>query len=561
MPDYRREIVDVCIVGSGAGGAPLALRLAEAGAKVVVLEKGPWYTKADFTRDEIEIVRRDFWVPYVDDEPHLMVTDAAPQPAKTNFGWTANCVGGGTVHMSGYFYRLHPEDFRLRKRYGKLPGANLVDWPITYDDLAPFYAEVEREVGVSGRSGQYPNEPPRPDGEDYPFPPLVPNPLSRLVDDGAKKVGAHPFDTPRAIQSRARNGRAACTYCDFCGSYGCLVDAKGSTMAAILPRAVETGRCEVRPESMVTEVIAGSDGRAAGVRYRDADGKEHRQRARVVVVSATSVESARLLLNSVSGRHPKGIGNANGLVGRHLTFSTLAKGYASWERDQVPAPLRQPHPSHFLQRSIQDWYFLGAEGSSGHDKAGTIHYQLPHRNPIYQADRLARRGPLPLWGAELKKQIHRYWNDVVEIEFETFGEFLPNDGTFVSVGGAKDKFGLPVAEIHLRQLPDDTRNAAALMDKAFSVLEAAGATDKGVEEVGGVTSVLQHGTCRFGKDPATSVLDPSCRSHEVDNLYVVDGSFMPTSGGVASTFTIMANSFRVGKILADRFRRGEIARG
>jgi len=551
----------VCIVGSGAGGAPLALRLAEAGATVVVLEKGPWYTKADFRRDEIDIVRRDFFVPYVDDEPHLVVTDAAPTPQKSNFGWTSNCVGGGTVHMSGYFWRLHPEDFRMRRRYGDLPGAQLADWPISYDDLAPFYAEVEREVGVSGKHGQYPNEPPRPDGGDYPFPPLVPSPFSALVDEGGKRVGAHPFDTPRAIQSMARNGRAACTYCDFCGSYGCLVDAKGSTMAALLPRAVATGKCEVRPGCFVTEVVAGTDGRARGVRYVDEDGEERQQRARVVVVSATAIESARLLLNSQSGKHPQGLGNGHGLVGKHLTFSTLAKGYAAWERAKLPRRMLEPHPSHFLQRSVQDWYFLGADAGGAHDKAGTIHYQLPHRNPIYQADRIARRGPMPLWGAELKKQVHRYWNDVVEIEFETFGEFMANEGTFVTTGGAKDKRGVPVAEIHVRQLPDDTRNAHLLMDKAFSVLEAGGATERGVEEDGGITAVLQHGTCRFGNDPATSVLDPSCRSHEVDNLYVVDGSFMPTSGGVATTFTIMANSFRVGKILAERFERGEVSRG
>lgn len=558
MPDLSGETVDVCVVGSGAGGAPLALRLAQAGARVVVLEKGPWYTKKDFLQDEILTVRRDWWVPYVDDEPHTLVTDASPTPTKSNFGWVAQCVGGGTCHMSGFFYRHHPADFRMKERYGDLDGANLADWPISYEELAPFYDEVEREVGVSGEAVDHPHAPPR--SGPYPYPPLWASPLAELVDEGARKVGVRPFQTPRAILSRAKGKRSSCSYCDLCGSYGCLVDAKGSTMAALIPGAVATGKCEVRPGAFAVEVTTDPEGRARGVRWLDGEGRSHEQRARVVVVSATAVESARLLLNSTSPKHPRGLGNGSGLVGRNLTFSTVAKGYGVFEQAALPERLRGRHDVHFLQRSVQDWYFLADR--DGYDKAGTLHYLLPHRNPILQAERLAARSSPRLWGAALKAEVRRFWNDVHEIEFETFGEFLPNDGTHVTVDdGVKDRFGVPVARITIRQHPGDVANARALLDRGLEVLDAAGAKTTAAEEVAGVTSVLQQGTCRFGDDPATSVLDRDCRSHEVDNLYVVDGSFLPTSGGVPSTFTIMANSFRVGKALAERFRRGELPRG
>lgn len=552
----KHDLVDVCIVGSGAGGGPLAYTLAHAGIQVVVLEKGPWYTAKDFNHDEISTCRRNYFVPFAWDEPHLLWQPGAREPQRSTEGWIAQCVGGGTVHMSGFVYRLHEEDFRLARRYGTLAGAALADWPISYRDLAPYYDRVEQVVGVSGQAGEYPFEPQR--SGPYPYPPLAANPLCRLIDDGSRKLGLHPFQTPRAIVSRpaqaGAQARSACVYCQFCGSYGCEVNAKSSTAVSVIPLAVATGRCQVRPRCMVLQVIAGDDGLARGVRYFNAAGEIEEQPARVVCVSASAIESARLLLNSTSAHFPHGLGNGNGLVGRNLSFSTLSRGWGEFERGRLPEDLRPQHPNHFLQRSLQDCYFL-KERRGGYDKGGTIVFMLPHRNPIYSAERLARRGKPALWGADLLKALHRYYQEVHEIEFEVFGEFLPNPGNYVSVDpSVRDKWGIPVAAIHLHNHEEDRKNAVLVARRAREVLEAAGATRTGPEVIGGTSFILQHGTCRFGADPQKSVLNPFCQSHEVKNLFVVDGSFMPTSGGVPPTLTIMANAFRVGDYLVRELR-------
>jgi len=553
MRSLLGEQVDVCIVGSGAGGGPLMLELARAGAKVVVLEKGPWYRAEDFTHDEIETCRRNMWVPYTDDEPHVLVRGPRGKPKNGRAGWTAACVGGGTAHMSGFVFRLHPEDFRLRTRYGGGPaGADLADWPISYADLAPWYDKVETEMGVSGGTHTGPFEPPR--AGPYPLPPLLENPLSQLVDEGARRLGLHPASTPRAVLSEPYRGRSACNYCGLCGSYGCESGARSSTLAALVPAAIATGSCELRPKSMAYEIATDSTGKATGVRYYDAEGRAQEQKARLVCVAASAVESARLLLNSTSPLFPHGLANGNGQVGRNLTFSTLGRVLGEFEVAKLSPRLRERCNVHFLQRAIRDHYFLG-ERKGAYDKGGLLNFILPHRNPIFTAERLARRSRPPLWGAALMEAVYRYYGEVRELECEVFGEFLPTRWTRVTAGsGVTDRWGIPSATIHLQHHPEDLATSRALVGKATEVMRSAGASRTHLDTVGTTTFVLQHGTCRFGKDARTSVLNEWCRAHEVDNLYVVDGSFMPTSGGVPTTLTILANSFRVAAHLVERFK-------
>lgn len=546
--------VDVCIVGSGAGGAPMALTLGKAGFKVVVLEKGAHYKKEDFVHDEILNSRRNFFMPLPWDEPHLWRTSSTQKFVRSNEAWTANCVGGGTVHMSGYFYRLKPVDFRLRTELGKVPGANVADWPITYADLAPYYDLAEEELGVSGNAVPHPMAEPR--KKNYPLPPLEAHPISNEIDVACKALGYHAIPTARGIISRPYRGRMQCTYCALCGSYGCEHDAKSGTNASIIPAALATGNVELRTKCMARSVEVDEKGRCKSVVYLDEKGVAQEQPAKVVIVSATAVESARLLLNSQSKKFPRGLGNGNGQVGKNLVFSSFGQARAVFRLSQRKEKwpwLNDPTP--FVQRSVQDFYWM-PDGKHGFRKGGTLGFMWQHPNPIFAAVNIAGRGKGGIFGKALKDKLREYKDSRV-LEFETYGEFLPNDGTYVSVEpAAKDKFGIPAAAITVERHPTDLVMTKFLVERGEEILAAM--EPEKLERVGtsGETTILQGGTCRMGNDPATSVLDKHCRAHEVDNLYVVDGSFLPSSGGVPITLTIVANSFRVGAELVKRMKKG-----
>lgn len=548
-----KESVDVCIIGSGAGGAPLALELGRAGFKVVVLEKGAWYQQTDFVHDEIMNSRRNFFMPLPWDEPHLWRTEGQPY-TRTNEAWTANCVGGGTVHMSGFFYRLKPVDFRMKSELGAPKGSNVVDWPITYKDLEPYYDKAEAELGVSGNAVPHPFLEPR--KGNYPLPPLAEHPVAAEIDKAAKSLGWHSIPTARGIVSQPYRGRDPCVYCSLCGSYGCEHGAKSSTAASLIPAAIATGKVELRPKCMAKEITVDAKGLAKSVIYLDADGVEQEQPARVIVASCTAVESARLLLNSKSSRFPNGLANDNGLVGKNLLFSSFGQSKATFsvkKRGEELPWLNANLP--FVNRSLQDFYVLPDE-RFGFRKGGTLGFMWAHPNPIFAAVGLARKGEKGVFGKELKDKLRTYRDSRI-LEFEIYGEFLSNDFTYVSVdGGVKDKFGLPVAAISIKRHELDLKMTQFLVERGEEVLQAM-KPDR-VDRVGtaGETTILQGGTCRFGRDPKSSVLDADCRSHVVKNLYVVDGSFLPTSGGVPLTLTIAANSFRVADRMVANLKKG-----
>jgi len=545
--------VDVVVVGSGAGGAPMALQLARAGLQVVLLEKGPNYKVDDYVHDEVGMTRRSFFMPVPWEEPHLYRTGLKEKFSRSNAAWTANCVGGGTVHMSGFFYRFKPMDFRVRSLFGPIAGSTVADWPISYADLEPYYTLAEAELGVSGVSVPHPFAEPR--SKPYPLPPVREHPISQEIDRACGSLGLHATPTARGIISRSYRGRPPCTYCALCGSYGCEVNAKSSTQAALVPAMVATGKVELRSCCMAKEVTVAPDGRARGVVYQDEHGVNQEQPARLVVLSCTAVESARLLLNSRSARFPKGLANGSGLVGKNLMFSGfgrsratfhIAKRKASWPWLDDAAP--------FVQRSVQDFYAM-PDDKQGFRKGGTLGFLWEHPNPIAAASDLAGTGEKGVFGKALKDKVRAY-RDSKMLQFETYAEYLPTPTTEVTVDSSvTDKYGIPVAAITTDRHPVDYKVVRFLVERGEEILRAMDPDDVTRLNQYGETTILQAGTCRFGRDPASSVLDPDCRAHEVPNLYVVDGSFMPSSGGVPLTLTISANAYRVADRLVRRLKR------
>lgn len=547
---------DVCVIGSGAGGGPVALTLAQAGHSVVVLEKGPWYTEKTFFKDEKGDL---YYTPNLRDEQHVVEErneDKAwvgTPTAESGWSfWNGNMVGGSSNLMSGFFTRLKPDDFRLRSAFGPIAGANVVDWPISYEDLEPYYAKVESVVGVSGKVVPHPHLEPR-STPDFPYPPTQEHFLSKVIDQACEKLGYHSLPLPRAVLSRPDMGRQSCQYSGYCGSYGCASGAKGSARAALLDHAVKTKRCEIRPHAKVQRLISDNSGKVTAAEYVDAQGKTQTIRAKIFVVACQAIETSRLLLLSTGPKHAQGLGNQSGQVGKNLIFSAGGSGrgdfsYAKFSPEQA-RELKLIGP--FVDRHIQDWYFYTDPKTKRRLKGGTIDFLLRHPNSISRAQSLRRDadGKL-LWGSALKTRLLQDFTQTQSLDFEVFNDWLPTDDCFVSLDGAvKDKWNVPVAKMRLNAHPHDLVVGEFLAKKGEAVMQAMGAENVYSSVSPSPPANLVAGGCRFGKDPQTSVLDPDCRVHTAENVFVTDGSFMPTGGSVPYTWTIYANAFRVADII------------
>ena len=554
---------DVCIVGSGAGAGPVAFTLARAGYRVLVLEKGPWYTEKDFFKDELACCRRSVYTPDLRDEQHV-VEDLDKDgewegEATSDSGWdfwNGNCVGGSSNFMSGFFYRLKPEDFRLKSEFGPIAGANVADWPITYEDLEPWYTLVEREVGVSGavHARVEPRSTP-----DFPYPPTQEHPISALIDQACEKLGYHVFATPRAILTKPTEQRRACEYSGYCGSYGCSTRAKGGARAALLDRAVATGNCEIRAGAKVYRLRSDARGRVSAVDYYDSQGDKRHVDARIYVVACQAVETCRLLLNSPGPRHPHGLANRYGQVGKNLLFSAGGAGTGDFVYAELESKLAEALKTRgpFVNRSLQDWYVIDDKDFGPRAKGGTIDFLLRHPNPVGKAMSVKWDGGRLVWGRALQRRLEALFTEKQYLRYELFCDWLPTDNCFVGLDSkVKDKWGDPVAKIRIGYHEHDLKVGGYLNAKAKTVLKAMGAAEIRSSVSGAPPQNLMAGGCRFGTDPEASVLDPECRAHDVDNLYVTDGSFMPTGGSVPYTWTIYANAFRVAEVI-----RGELGAG
>jgi choline dehydrogenase-like flavoprotein len=530
--------VNAVIVGSGAAGGVVAKELAAAGLSVIVMERGPWYTPHDCRKDDLRnqrvTVLGNAFGPDDDGNPRVLVDSKGNArqilPSDGSYNNNAACVGGGTLSYGAQAWRFLPQDFRMRSTYGAPAGSSLEDWPIRYDDLEPFYDKAEYEIGVSGDYAGNPFLAPRNRG--LPMPPLPPNREFEILEPAAKRLGLHPFHVPMLRNSVPYNGRGPCMRCRWCCGFACEVDAKNGTQNTVLPVALATGNCELRTECMVTQILTDDRGRARGVSYVDSRGNAQEQLADIVIVSACAIESARLLLNSKSRLFPNGLGNRYDQVGRHLQghHYTGAIGYFDFDTYDDVGP--------GTSIAISD-YNHGTPGLCG---GGMLANEFT-RLPVHVMDRLPTG--TPGWGPEHKQAMRRWYKRNIIVMGPT--QQIPSATARVTIDpGVRDKWGLPVARMEGNLHPHTFDIGEVQAKRAEAWLKEAGAVRTSLMSYRPDTvSAGQHqaGSCRMGDDPHGSVVNKYCQVHDVDNVFVIDGSVHVTNGGFNPVLTIMAVAY------------------
>ena len=538
--------VNAVVVGAGAGGGVVAKELACAGMSVVLLERGKWYTAFDCRKDDLRNQRSSFlgcaFGPD-DRNPRVAVDDAGHsrviQPNDWAYSNNAACVGGGTFSYGAMAWRFMPQDFRMRSTYGAVEGSTLDDWPISYEDLEPYYEKAEWEMGVSG-GPEPPQKPQR--KRPLPMPPLPDSKEKMLLESAAKRLGLHPFHIPMLRNTVPYNGRGGCMRCRWCVGFACEVDAKNGTHNTVIPKALETGNCELRTECVAKEILSDSQGRVVGVSYFDSEGRLQEQPADVVVIAASATESARLLLSSKNRLFSNGIGNRYDWVGRNLQGHAYTGAMGLFDFDVFD----DLGPGASL--AICD-YNHGNPGVVG----GALLCNEFIRLPIHFSG-MTPPG-MRRWGQEHKDYMRKYYRRSVVVMGPV--QELPVYDARVQIDPkVRDHWGIPVLRLSGHRHERDVMTAKYIADKAEAWLEEAGAIRTWPRLPGRELSGGQHqaGTCRMGNDPRTSVVDRNCRVHDVENLFIADGSVHVTNGGFNPVLTILANAYRVGEYIAKNWK-------
>ena len=557
--------VDVAVVGLGAAGGVAVLPMAQAGLKIAALEAGSWIPPSQFRADEIHnnIRRQVTTGTKVWDEIPTFRT-GPNQPTRRNaVPPMMNAVGGTSIHYDANSWRFHPWDFKVRsetlKRYGAsaLPqGTTVEDWPVSYDELEPYFDKIEYEIGVAGKAGNIQGKiDPRgnvfegPRQREYPMPPLRDTDFTDMMQAAARKLGWNPHRSPAAINTEPRGGRSACVYHGFCDTGGCHVSAKNSTSVTTIPAALKTKNLTIFEGSHVTRILTDNAGKATGVQYLR-DGQEYFQPARVVFVASYTYENVRLLLLSNSKTYPNGLSNNHGQVGKHYI--------GHWAGREVvalfPFDLNIWSGAFAQGVVVNNW----AEDNFDHTGLGFIggaSLTVNHEVHPIAASAMPTFGRAPAWGPKWKAFVRenagRWMGAYAQCNS------LPYEHTYLDLDPqVKDRVGDPVTRITSGAKQNEPRASANAAAKAAEWFRAAGAIEVVLtpNTEGPVLSTHAVGGTRMGSNPETNVVNPWGFSHEVQNLGILGGSVMGTHGARNPTETIQALAWRTAEHLVKNWK-------
>jgi gluconate 2-dehydrogenase alpha chain len=478
----------------------------------------------------------------------------ATREATFSLGRMMNGVGGSVVHWGGVLRRFHPHHFRYHSHLravgaGSLPeGHTLVDWPLTYADLEPYYDDLERLIGVAGDAGANPFIP---RSGPYPLPPLRPYTGGELFRDGARSLGLHPYPTPVAVNSVPWNGGPASSYCAWMGGFGPFRNDRWTPTMTWIPQALATGNFTLRTHTRVVRVLAGADGQARGVEYIGPDGQLRVQTARTLILAGYTFENVRLLLLSGDGKHPDGLGNNSGQVGKHFMTKPWADTHGYFPDNVFNAHTGPAAQMWGLDDFIAEDFDCAAHGFVGGVTPSAENQRLP-----IQISREHLPPRVPRWGSSYKQHI-RQWQHLYAVRLQPsalsyHANFLDLDPRYRDRSG----LGLPVIRITYDLRENERRLYAWMEDRGEEILHAMGATETwhspGFQ---GVCSSHDVGGCRMGEDPRASVLDPDLGVHDTPGLYVFGGAAFASCPAVNPTLTMWAVCYRAAERLVQRLRQ------
>jgi choline dehydrogenase-like flavoprotein len=511
----------VVVVGSGAGGGTVANELTQAGVNVVLLEAGGHLTNEDYVNNEWEAFNQMAWLdPRTTTGSWRIARDFPNLPA-----WIVKAVGGTTTHWSGATPRFHAHEFKIRQHYGRIEGANLLDWPITLDDLAPYYTQAENNIGSTHRGGRKA---------------LPANNNYKVLANGAERIGYHFYATgPYGTNAEPYEGRPASIQDGF-NFQGDKNRSKWSTLVREIPLAEATGRLDLRPNSHAVQITHDAAGRADAVLYLDAEGNLQRQRARVVCVAGNAIETARLLLLSGSALFPDGLANSSGQVGRNYMRHTTGSVYAQFPeevhmyRGETMAGLIADESRHDPSRGFAGGYYLE-----------TLSLGVPF---------LAAFADPGAWGPGFTSILEGYANTA---GLWVVGEDMPQETNRVTLNpSVTDKHGLPVPNVHFDDHPNDVAMRNHGYRQAELLYEAVGSTS--AHRTPPYPSTHNLGTARMSARSEDGVVNEFGRAHDVPNLFVSDGSVFTTGAAANPTLTIVAHALRQAEHIVDSLQKQDL---